>query len=68
MREMMMIERTMNEWYHEDYETCDEVTFKVNYINDEYDDCEFFDSLEEAEDFAEEMKDAGYEVEIKRAA
>ena len=68
MREMMIIDQAMNAWYHEDYETCNEVSFKVNYINDEYDDCEFFDSLEEAEDFAEDMIAQGYEVEIKRAA
>ena len=68
MREMMMIERTMNEWYHEDYETCDEVSFKVYFTNDEFDDCDFFDTLEGAEDFAEDMKNQGYEVEIRRAA
>ena len=53
-------------WGHDgDAEEKAETWFKVSYVNDEYDDCEFFTSIEEAEAFAEQMAGDGYECRIE---
>lgn len=70
MKNAYMLDGELIDWYGSDdgKETSDEVMFKVNYVNDEYDDCEFFTNLEDAEVFAENLQDEGYTTEIMRAA
>ena len=42
-----------------------ETWYRVSFINDQYDDSDVFPSLEEAEDFAEEMTAEGFACEIE---